>query len=156
LRLTLIAVGRVAEPFIREACDHYSERIRRYARFSLTVVPEERVSSAGHKSYILRREGEKIRTRLPGDAVVVALDERGQALTSEAFARILEKWSQWGSKEVAFILGGPYGLEGTLRNEADHCLSLSSMTLTHGIARMFLLEQIYRACTLLRGEPYHK
>ena len=156
MRLTLIAVGRIAEPFIREACDLYTERIRRYARFSLTVVTEERVSSAGRKPYILRREGEKIRTRLPGDAVIVALDERGKALTSEAFARLLEKWSHMGTKEVAFILGGPYGLEETLRNEADHCLSLSSMTWPHGIARMLLLEQIYRACTLLRGEPYHK
>jgi len=114
LRLTLIAVGRVAEPFIREACDHYAERILRYGRFSLTVVPEERVSSAGRKAYILRREGEKIRTRLSGDAVVVALDERGQALTSAAFARSLEKWSHGGSKEVAFYPRRPLWAGGNI------------------------------------------
>lgn len=155
MRLILISVGKVTEPFLREACERYAERIRRYAHFSLAVVPEER-ASGGHKSYILRQEGKKIRNRLPPDAIIVALDERGQSLTSEAFSAALQKWSHWGVKELAFILGGPYGLEGTLRNEADHCLSLSAMTLPHGIARMLLLEQIYRACTLWRGEAYHK
>ena len=72
---------------------------------------------------------------------------------SEAFALFLEKY---GKKEIVFILGGPYGLDNTVKKSADFCLSLSPMTLVHGMARMFLLEQIYRACTLLRGEPYHK
>ena len=134
----------------------YEERIRRYADLNLVVVPEERVLYKGKKDYILNREGRRIREKLRPGVFVVALDERGKTLSSEDFARIMEKWSNSGSREIAFLLGGPYGLEEALKEEADFRLSFSPMTLAHGMARMLLLEQIYRAFTLLRGEPYHK
>jgi len=153
VRLTLIAVGRVTEPFIRDGCAIYSERILRYADLRLIVVPEERISGTGKREYIIRQEGQRIREKLSPAVVTVALDEKGKCLSSKAFAFFLEKY---GRKKIVFILGGPYGLDDTLKKEADFCLSLSPMTLVHGMARMFLLEQIYRAFTLLRGEPYHK
>jgi 23S rRNA (pseudouridine1915-N3)-methyltransferase len=153
LHLTLIAVGRVTEPFIREGCALYSERIRRYADLRLIVVPEERIPAKGKREYIIRQEGQRIREKLSPALFTVVLDERGKFLSSEAFALFLEKYRR---KEMAFILGGPYGLDDTLKKAADFCLSLSPMTLVHSMARMFLLEQIYRAFTLLRGEPYHK
>jgi len=156
LRLTLIAVGRVSEPFVRDACVVYGERILRYVEFHLVVIPEEKISSRGKIEFILRQEGRRIREKLPPDAFAVAMDERGKLLSSEAFARLLERWSNSGLKETAFILGGPYGLDESLKEEADFLLSLSPMTLAHGMARMLLLEQIYRAFTLIRGEPYHK
>ncbi len=134
----------------------YEERIRRYADLNLIVVPEERVLYRGKTDYILNREGQRIREKLRPEVFVVALDERGRSLSSEGFARSLEKWSDSGSREIAFLLGGPYGLEEALKEEADFRLSFSPMTLAHGMARMLLLEQIYRAFTLLRGEPYHK
>ena len=134
----------------------YEERIRRYADLNLVVVPEERVLYKGKKDYILNREGRRIREKLRPGVFAVALDERGKPLSSEGFARSLEKWSDSGSREIAFLLGGPYGLEEALKEEADFRLSFSPMTLAHGMARMLLLEQIYRAFTLLRGEPYHK
>lgn len=134
----------------------YEERIRRYADLNLVVVPEERVLYRGKKDYILNREGRRIREKLRPGIFAVALDERGKPLSSEGFARSLEKWSDSGSREIAFLLGGPYGLEEALKEEADFRLSFSPMTLAHGMARMLLLEQIYRAFTLLRGEPYHK
>lgn len=154
--LTLIFVGRASDNYIKEGCAVYEERIRRYADLSLICVPEERVPSKGRIEYILHHEGKRIREKLRPDAFRVALDEKGRLLSSEAFARFLEKGSHSGSKEMAFLLGGPYGLEGALKEGADLRLSLSPMTLAHGMARMFLLEQIYRAFTLLRGEPYHK
>jgi len=155
-RLTLIFVGRTSDPFIREGCEMYEGRIRRYADLTLVAVPEERVRYRGKKDYILHREGRRIREKIRPDAFVVAMDEGGKAFSSEAFARSLEKWSHAGSREIAFLLGGPYGLEEALKEGADFRLSLSPMTLAHGMARMLLGEQIYRAFTLLRGEPYHK
>jgi len=156
LRLTLISVAKISEPFVREACAVYAERIRRYAKLNLVVVPEERVSSRGKRKFILNQEGRRMREKIPPGVFTVVVDEKGKCLSSEAFAHSLEKWSNSGLKEVAFILGGPYGLDEALREEADFCLCLSPMTLTHGLARVLLLEQIYRAFTILRGEPYHK
>lgn len=134
----------------------YEERIRRYADLDLVVVSEERVLYKGRKDYILNQEGRRIREKVRPDVFGVALDEGGKPLSSEGFARSLEKWSDSGSREIAFLLGGPYGLEEALKEEADFRLSLSPMTLAHGMARLLLLEQIYRGFTLLRGEPYHK
>ena len=156
MRLTLICVGKVSEPFVREACAIYAEKVRRYASLDLIIVPEERVPSQGKREYILRQEGRRIRERLRPHVFRAAVDERGKSLSSEAFARSLEKWSTYGIMELAFILGGPYGLEAALREEADFCLALSTMTLTHGLARMLPLEQVYRAFTILEGKPYHK
>jgi len=156
LHLRLISVGKVPDPFVKEACAVYAERIRRYTKFDLVVVPEEKISSRGNKKIIINREGRRIREKIPPGVFRVVVDEKGKSLSSEAFARSLEKWGSSGLKEVAFILGGPYGLDEALRQEADFCLCLSPMTLTHSLARVLLLEQIYRAFTILRGEPYHK
>ncbi len=134
----------------------YEERVRRYAELRLVPIPEERIAPKGKKEYILRQEGRRIREHLPSEAFTVALDEKGKALTSEAFARSLDLWGRAGSREIAFVLGGPYGLEESLKEKADFRLSFSTMTLAHGLARMLLLEQVYRAFSLLRGEPYHK
>lgn len=156
MRLTLISVGKNAEPFVRDACADYAARIRRYADLVLTVVPEERVAAAGKKDFILREEGRRIRGKIPPAALRIALDERGRNFTSEAFSRLLEGWMATGVRGAAFLLGGAYGLDEALKEEADVRLSLSPLTLTHGMARMVLLEQLYRAFTLIRKEPYHK
>ena len=154
--MSLIYVGRTSDTYVEEACKVYQERIRRYAELSIICVPEERVPAKGRKEYILHQEGQRVREKLKPGFFTVALDEKGTLVSSEAFAHSLEKWSHSGIKEMAFIVGGPYGLEEGLKEEADFRLSLSSLTLAHGMARMVLLEQIYRAFTLLRGEPYHK
>ena len=156
MRLTLISVGKNAEPFVRDACADYAARIRRYADLVLTVVSEERVAAAGKKDFILREEGRRIRGKIPPAALRIALDERGRNFTSEAFSRLLEGWMATGVRGAAFLLGGAYGLDEALKEEADVRLSLSPLTLTHGMARMVLLEQLYRAFTLIRKEPYHK
>jgi 23S rRNA (pseudouridine1915-N3)-methyltransferase len=156
LRLTLISVGKNAEPFVREGGEEYAARIRRYAELSLTVVPEERLAAAGKIEFILRQEGRRIREKIPPAALRVVLDERGRSFTSTGFSGLFAKWMGSGIREVVFIVGGAYGLEETLKREADIRFSLSSLTLTHGMARLFLLEQIYRAFTLIRKEPYHK
>jgi 23S rRNA (pseudouridine1915-N3)-methyltransferase len=156
VRLTLISVGKNAESFVRDACEDYAARIRRYADLTLTVVPEERIAAPGKKEFILRQEGRRIREKIPPAAVRIILDERGKRFTSEEFACQIDKWNASGLREVVFIIGGAYGMEENLKKEVELRLSLSSMTLTHGMARMVLLEQVYRAFTLIRKEPYHK
>ncbi len=156
MRVRIISVGKISNPYFQQACTVYADRIRRYGELGLTVVREERISASGKKDYILRAEGKRIREKLSPDAFSVILDEHGRELTSEAFARALGKWSGGGRKEIVFVLGGPYGLDPDLKRKADDLLSLSPMTLPHGIALLVLLEQIYRGFTILRGEPYHK
>ena len=113
--LTLIFVGRTSDNFIKEGCGVYEERIRRYADLNLVIVPEERVLYKGRKDYILNQEGRRIREKVRREVFGVALDESGRLLSSEGFARSLEKWSDSGSREIAFLLGGPYGLEEALK-----------------------------------------
>jgi 23S rRNA (pseudouridine1915-N3)-methyltransferase len=156
VRLTLISVGKTPESFVREACAEYAARIRRYADLTVVSVSEERMPASGQEEFILRREARRIRERIPPSALRIVLDERGRTLSSTDFSRLLARWQDGGVRVAAFILGGAYGLEEGLKKEADLRLALSSLTLTRGLARVVLLEQIYRAFTLIRREPYHK
>ncbi len=151
-----MAVGKASEPFVREGCVAYEEKIRRYSDLTVILVREEKIPAKGKLEHILRAEGRRIREKLPAEGYRVALDEKGQLLSSSSFALFLKKEIESGLKQMTFILGGPYGLEEALRKEASFALALSPMTLTHGMARILLLEQIYRSFTLMRGEPYHK
>lgn len=112
-RLTLIFVGRTSDKFMRQGWELYESRIRRYADLNSVEVSEERVPYRGRKDYILKQEGRRIREKLPAHAFVVALDERGKSLSSEGFALSLEKWSNSGQREIAFLLGGHTGSKKT-------------------------------------------
>ncbi|HSR13173.1 MAG TPA: 23S rRNA (pseudouridine(1915)-N(3))-methyltransferase RlmH [Thermodesulfobacteriota bacterium] len=155
-RLALIFVGRASDNYVREGCRLYEDRIRVYADLETRTVPEERIPYKGKRDFILDREGQRIREKITDGAFSVALDEKGKLLNSESFARSLEVWGAAGSREIDFLVGGPYGMEERLKSEAGFRLSLSQFTLPHGLARIVVLEQIYRAFTLLRGVPYHK
>lgn len=156
LRLTLIAVGHIAEPFWREGIKLYEQRIRRYSQFHLLEISAEKIRREKQKTYILRQEGQKIIEKIPAEAFKIVLDEKGKFITSENLASLINKLSQERGKEIVFIIGGSLGLDERVKKESDLLLSLSPFTLTHGLARILLLEQIYRACTILKGEPYHK
>jgi 23S rRNA (pseudouridine1915-N3)-methyltransferase len=156
VQLTIISVGKIGEPFLKEGFQLYGQRVQRYAPLRILCIPEERIQARGKTEYICKKESQRIREKLPREGLFIALDAKGKEFSSEMFSRNLGKWMASGLKEVAFVLGGPYGLDEALKNEAHLCLSLSPMTLPHGLAKIVLLEQIYRAFTLLRGEPYHK
>lgn len=156
MRLTLIAVGHISEPFIRQGCQIYEQRIGHYVNFRALIIPEEKIKDEKNKEIILRREGQRIRAKLPKEAFKVMLDEKGKLFTSKELASFLGEFFQAPAKEIFFILGGPLGLAEELKKEGNLVLALSPLTLTHGLARVLLLEQIYRAFTILRGEPYHK
>lgn len=156
MRLTLITVGHITEPFIRQGCQIYEQRICRYVNFRAFTIAEEKITEGKQKAYILQKEAKRIREKIAPGAFKIILDEKGKLFTSEELASFLEKFYQEPKKEIVFIVGGPLGLEESLKKEGDLLLSLSPLTFTHGLARMLLLEQIYRAFTILRGEPYHK
>ena len=144
VRITVIAVGRVKETGLREVLDEYYLRARRHwgiDEVELRDAPAERVAA-------------DMRKRLPPGARVVALEVTGKALSSEAFARFLERAGSTGKGAIAFVIGGADGLPRAIVDAADDKISLSAMTLPHRLARIMLAEQIYRATTILRGEPY--
>lgn len=150
----VVAVGRVRDAALRTACEAYLNRLRRTGRIEIHEVAE--AGRAGHTPAVARRlEGERLAAALPRDATVVALTRAGRALSSRQFARQVERWRA-SARDVAFLIGGAEGLAPALVDGAASTITLSPLTLPHEIARLVLLEQLYRAGTILRGEPYHR
>jgi len=152
--LRLVAVGRMKDKALGEACAMYAKRVRHYFKLELVEVREaglkEKRTSAARGD-----EGKALLRRIPDSSKVVALTREGESETSSQFASRLRLWRDEAS-DVTFVIGGAHGLDESVLRRADWRLSISSMTLPHELARVTLLEQIYRACTILRGEPYHK
>jgi 23S rRNA (pseudouridine1915-N3)-methyltransferase len=154
MRVTFACVGRPRGP-AAEAADDYLRRIARYVPTQLVPVRAERDADRDPE-VARRREGERLQDALPAGAFVVALDASGKSHTSESFARFLQDLLRRSVREVAFVVGGPVGLSGEVLARARAVLSLSAMTLPHELALVVLCEQVYRAFTITRGEPYHK
>lgn len=150
MKIALIAVGRARRDPAALLFAHYRERIR--AAFTLREIAEAKASTAIER---MEREGQAILAALPNDGYVVALDPRGKALTSEAFASLLGKLND-EARTVAFVIGGADGLADKVRAKADLLLSFGAATWPHLMVRAMLTEQIYRAETILAGHPYHR
>jgi 23S rRNA (pseudouridine1915-N3)-methyltransferase len=146
-------VGRDRSGLYRPALEEYARRLGRYARFEVVEVPEARRHAGTPRAR--DEEGQAILARLRDGERVVALDERGREPSSEELARRLGAWLA-GGRDLALVVGGADGLAEAVKARADESLSLSRLTLAHRLARLVLLEQLYRAFTILRGEPYHK
>lgn len=158
VQIKVVCVGRAKGAF-KELSDEYEKRIRRYAGLELCEVEEAKYRGSPSDAEIeqlLKREALAIRRALEGRWRVVVLDAGGTAMDSVRFARRLEEFAVSGEGAVAFVIGGSLGLDGALKTGADIRLSLSAMTLPHQLARVVLLEQLYRAFAIMRGEPYHK
>lgn len=139
MRIKIIAVGKIKKEYIKKGIMDYSKRIVHYIPFEIVEVKEEHLNRF-----------------IDADAFNVLLDEKGKALTSAAFALFIEKMMISSVKDIVFFVGGAEGFSDEFRKKADFLLSLSKMTLPHEMARMVLVEQIYRAFTIIRGEKYHK
>jgi len=148
----LLAVGRL-RPAFREACDEYLARLRRYGPVDERQIKEApATASPGEQRRI---EGRRLLDKVPDRALVIALDREGTAWTSEALARALDRWRQ-AARPLALVIGGSTGLDEAVMARADHRWSLGPLTLPHELARVVVLEQWYRAWTILHGERYHK
>ena len=156
MRLTVLCVGGVKGP-LAEAIGAYEERAGRYWRLRTVEVED----GAGKRSKILplavrEAEARRLLAHLPGSGEVVALTREGQAVSSRRLARMMEEWGVRAVPEVTFLIGGAFGLGEEAVKRSTLTLSLSAMTLPHEMARLVLLEQLYRAGTISRNEPYHK
>lgn len=155
MKILILAVGKTQIEYIRVAVDMYIARLARYLPVEMKILPDIK-TARGMSAFIQKeREGELLLTVLqPGDAVVL-LDEHGKEMTSREFASFLDRRMLQGLKRLVFVIGGPYGFSQAMYSRADSMLSLSRMTFSHEMVRLFFVEQIYRAMTILRGEPYH-
>ncbi len=156
MKLRLVCVGKLSEAFLREGVEEYAARIQRYLPFETIELKEEkRGGKKADPRQIRDLEAERILARIPEGAFVLILDEQGRSLTSEALSELLGRHMLQGTPELVAVIGGAYGLGERVKKRGDMVLSLSAMTFTHQMARLFLLEQIYRGMTILRNEPYH-
>jgi 23S rRNA (pseudouridine1915-N3)-methyltransferase len=155
MKIRLIVIGKTEEEFLRTGIREYTGRVNRYVPFVITEIPALRGASALPQPEQVKKEGELLARQLqPGDIVVV-LDERGREMRSSEFAGFLNRQFLSGSKQLVFIIGGPFGFDEEIKKKASVILSLSRMTFSHQMVRLFFTEQLYRALTILRGESYH-
>ncbi|MBV9108540.1 MAG: 23S rRNA (pseudouridine(1915)-N(3))-methyltransferase RlmH [Gemmatimonadetes bacterium] len=155
MKIMVVAVGRPRGP-AAELIAEYETRAKRYFTFESAEVKEEAFRRAGDAARVRDEEGKRLLARVHAGAEIVALHETGRQWSSQKLADWLNELGVRGSPGAAFVIGGAYGLSDEVLSRARHQLSLSAMTLPHEIARLVLAEQLYRAGTILRGEPYHK
>jgi 23S rRNA (pseudouridine1915-N3)-methyltransferase len=155
MKLTLICMGKTKERFIQEGIAKYSGYLKHYADGEIRELKEEKIQDLRDAPLIRKKEAERILTSLPAQAFLVALDERGQEFTSHEFADFLNKTLESGIRDIVFVIGGALGLDECVTGRANKTLALSRWTLTHEMARLVLLEQLYRAFTIIKGKTYH-
>lgn len=159
MKITVIAVGKIKEKFYRDALAEYGKRLGRYCKLEILQVEDERTPDKAGTSLedaVRAREAERILRCLREDAFTVVLDLRGRMFDSEAFAGQIEQLATGGVSHIQFVIGGSLGLHEKVCKKADLTVSFSKMTFPHQLMRVILLEQIYRACRIINGEPYHK
>lgn len=158
-KITVLCVGKLKEKFYGEAAAEYVKRLGRYCQIQVTELPEERLAENPSPAEIrraLETEAQNIRQKLPRNGAVVALCIEGSPCSSEFLSRKLQDLATSGKDSVTFLIGSSFGLDPKLKQEADWQLSMSPMTFPHHLARIMLLEQIYRAYQISAGTRYHK
>jgi 23S rRNA (pseudouridine1915-N3)-methyltransferase len=156
MRLELIFVGKTNFPEIDAGIKRYLERLRHYISTRIHVVKPEKISKRITADKVRQLEGERILKVVETSGHLLVWDQQGKNLDSVAFARFLERMKNKGTPQLWTVIGGPVGLSSAVLERADSVLSLSKMTFPHDLARLIIMEQLYRAFTILEGTPYHK
>ncbi len=159
LTVTVACVGKLKEAYWRDACAEYTKRLSAFCRLQIVEVAEERLPdnpSAAQITAALEEEGHRLLARIPAGAPLIALCIEGKGYTSEGLSEQLSKWTVDGVSHVAFVIGGSYGLSPLVKETARVRLSMSGMTFPHQMARVMVLEQLYRALQIAAGGKYHK
>ena len=154
MKLTLLMVGKTTDAHLNVLIGDYVKRLGHYVPFALQVIPELKQTKHLTTEQQKTQEGELILKAVPASADLVLLDERGKQFTSLEFADYMQKKMSSG-RDVVFVIGGPYGFSQAVYDRAAGMVSLSKMTFSHQMVRLFMVEQIYRAMTILHNEPYH-
>lgn len=155
MKISLLTVGRTDIAWVREGLGTYSSRLSHYVPFCVIEIPELKNVSALSKAQIKEKEGELILKSVKPSDRVILLDERGKEYRSVEFAGEIERMMAGGGKDIVFIIGGAYGFSDAVYARSDGKLSLSRMTFSHQMVRTIFTEQLYRAFTIIKGEPYH-
>lgn len=155
MKIKLILVGKTNEPYLQKGIDEYQGRLKHYIAFERVEIPELKQVAALSKEQIKLKEGELILRQIKDSDYVIILDERGKMYSSIDWARHLEHTITHSSKDIVFVIGGGYGFSPEVYSRSDSALSLSQMTFSHQLIRLIFLEQLYRAFTIIKGEPYH-
>lgn len=155
MKITLLTVGKTDKDWVKQGLDIYTSRLRHYIPFSISEIPELKNVSALTKDQIKVKEGELILKSLKPADDVILLDEHGKEFTSTGFASFLQKKMALEGRDIVFIIGGAYGFSDDVYKRANSKISLSQMTFSHQMVRAIFAEQIYRAFTIMKGEPYH-
>jgi 23S rRNA (pseudouridine1915-N3)-methyltransferase len=155
MKITLLVIGQTEQPFLKSGIDEYQKRINHYIPFELKIIPDIKNSKNLAEEIQKSKEGELILNHLNSSSAMVLFDEKGQSLTSAGFSVFLQKKMVSGLKELVFVIGGPYGFSDKVNNLVSEKISISKMTFPHQMVRLIIVEQIYRALTILKGEPYH-
>ena len=157
--VTVICVGKLKEKFYAEAAAEYVKRLKGYCKLTVVELAEQKLGknpSLGEIQAALEKEGDAIRGKIPPNSSVIALAVEGKLRSSEELAQMISTWSHNASKHLVFVIGGSFGLHPSVKAGAWATLSMSPMTFPHHLARVMLLEQIYRACQINAGTRYHK
>ncbi|QST00036.1 23S rRNA (pseudouridine(1915)-N(3))-methyltransferase RlmH [Pontibacillus sp. ALD_SL1] len=159
MKITIISVGKLKEKYLKQGIEEYEKRLGSYASIDLIEVSDEKAPenlSEAQMEEVKQKEGERILAKINPDAHVITLEIEGKMLTSEKLAKEIDQLATYGKSKVTFVIGGSLGLSDEVMKRSDFALSFSKMTLPHQLMRLVLLEQIYRAFRINRGEPYHK
>jgi 23S rRNA (pseudouridine1915-N3)-methyltransferase len=156
MRLTILAVGENKFDYLEEAESDFLSRLKHYCKISMACVQGKKLTANVSEKTVRDKEWETIRKALPTQRYLIVLDRKGQMLSSNELAEKIQNLQIRSVSEVCIVIGGPLGLPDAAIQESDFVLSLSPMTFTHEMTRLILLEQLYRAFTILRGEKYHK
>ena len=155
MKITMVAVGQRQPPWANAAVNEYLARLPAEFKVECKLIKAEPRNGNIPVARVLSAEAARIRTALPRNAWLIALDERGKDWTTQQFADQLQRWQE-SADDIAFVIGGADGLDAELKQQARMLLRLSSMTLPHALARVMLAEQLYRASSMLAGHPYHR
>jgi len=155
MKIKLLAIGKTDNKNLQTLVDTYQNRLKHYINFELDIIPDiknvKNLSQAQQKE----KEGELILKKLTATDVLILLDEKGKEFRSIEFSKYLQKKMNSGIKQLVFVIGGPYGFSEAVYKKSQGKISLSKMTFSHQMIRLFMIEQLYRAFTILKNEPYH-
>lgn len=159
MNISIVTVGKLKEKYLRQGIDEYLKRLSSYAKVGIIEVADEKAPeelSSLEMEQVKQKEGERILAKISRDTYIIALAINGEIKSSEELADTLDKLATYGKSKIAFIIGGSLGLSDDVLKRANEKLSFSKMTFPHQLMRLILVEQVYRAFRINRGEPYHK
>lgn len=155
MQIKLITIGKTDNKQLQQLIEEYQKRLKHYIKFDFEIIPDIKNAKNLSEAQQKQKEGELILSKINTSDVMVLLDENGKQMDSISFASYLQKYMNSGIKRLVFVIGGPYGFSQEVYSKSQGKLSLSKMTFSHQMVRLFFIEQLYRGFTILRNEPYH-